>query len=118
MSDDPDGLAWLYEAGKWRLTGDLITCDGDDVLMKYAEASSTGGVRQRQRRRVPGTGTARTGGRPAGPDELVVRTESPQCLILIEGPAGSSWAVYAAGLPDGLDVMARWAPIITAALAD
>lgn len=39
---------------------------------------------------------------------LFARHQHPQCLIGIEG-AGTTRAVYAARLPDGLDLMARWA---------
>jgi hypothetical protein len=53
--------------------------------------------------------------RPAAQITLFVRREPPQCLIDIEGAGGGTHTVYAARLPDGLDLMARWAPIAQAA---
>lgn len=48
---------------------------------------------------------------------MLVRRERPECLIDIEGAGGSTRSVHAARLPNGLDLMARWAPIAqTAAL--
>jgi hypothetical protein len=55
---------------------------------------------------------------PAADLRVFVRAgEPPECLIRIAGPAGSSRSVCAFSLPDGLDVMARRAPIVPAALA-
>jgi hypothetical protein len=46
---------------------------------------------------------------------LFVRHEHPQCLIEIEGQSGATRSMYAARLPDGLDLLARWSPIVSAA---
>jgi hypothetical protein len=40
-----------------------------------------------------------------------VRDKSPQCLITIEWSLGIIRSVYAARYPDGLDLMAKWAPM-------
>ena len=39
-----------------------------------------------------------------------VREERPQCLIAVDWSMGIR-SVYAARFPDGLDLMAKWAPI-------
>lgn len=115
MSEDTNAQVWLYEGGSWELADDPITWseDGDDVREKYAEAGYT---------ELPGQtaepflvlGLNSGEARPAVQLNMFVRREPPQCLIDIEGPGGSTRSVYAARLPDGLDLMARWAPIAQA----
>ena len=112
MGDETTAKVWLYEAGDWQLADDpIIWADGDDVMEKYAEAgyseyrSSSAtwflafGLNSEDN---PGYGAQVT---------LYVRDARPQCLIGIEGGTGSNRAVYAARFPDGLDLMARWAPV-------
>jgi hypothetical protein len=124
MSEDTAARVWLFEGGSWELADDPISWSehGDDVRAKYAEAGYT---------ELPGDtaepflvlGLNSEEARPAVQLTLFVRREHPQCLIDIEAPGGSTRSVYAARLPDGLDLMARWAPIaqagvLTAAAGD
>jgi hypothetical protein len=114
MSDGapPEGV-WLYEGGDWTLAADPIPWSaegGDDVRAKYAEAGYTD---------APGPpaepflvlGLHSEEARSAAQLTLFVRREPPQCLIDVEGASGVTRTVYAARLPDGLDLMARWAAI-------
>jgi len=118
MSNETSAKVWLYQDGDWRLADDPVhwNHDGaDDVRAKYAEA-----------------GYSDLHGAPAAPFLLLglnseentssgaqltlfVRHEHPQCLIDIEGQSGATRPVYAARLPDGLDLLARWAAIVSAA---
>ncbi|MCL2580999.1 MAG: hypothetical protein FWE35_00915 [Streptosporangiales bacterium] len=123
MSGETTATVWLYQAGEWEPADDPIDWgDETDVLKKYADAgyNEYGPVASSTESLVagflvmglnsedsPGYGAQIT---------MYVRNEFPQCLIDIEGGAGSSRAVYAARLPDGLDIMARWAPLATAGM--
>jgi hypothetical protein len=110
MSDNTAAGVWLYRDGDWELADDPIpwSTGSDDVRGKYAEAGYT---------EVPGPpaepllvlGLHSEEARPAGQLTLFTRREPPQCLIDIEGAGGATRTVYAARLPDGLDLMARWA---------
>jgi hypothetical protein len=112
MSDDPDRLAWLYSEGRWRLSdGPIARGDRDDFLVTsgevgYTETPEPSGMA------APVLGA----GRPASACSSGTG-EQPECLIRMEGPASSSRYVYGASLPDGLDVMARWASIAAVAAA-
>src|SRR6266704_6972914 len=106
-------LAWLYDDGTWRLSAELLPGGSDEVMEElaragYSESGDCGGSAQEFLRL----------GSP--PEEVCQGTrlrlfvgplsELPQCVVLVDGPAGSSRYVYAQSLPDGLDLMARWAP--------
>jgi hypothetical protein len=120
MSEDAPAKVWLYEDGRWELADDPITWstdEADDVHAKYAEAGYTEAARRDQPAEgflVLGLGTMDA--KPAARLTLFVRRERPECLIDIEGPAMSTRSVYAARLPDGLDLMAHWAPIAQAGI--
>jgi hypothetical protein len=116
MSESAPARVWLYQGGDWELADDPIPWSGeagDDVRAKYAEAGYT---------ELPGPqaepflvlGLNSEEARAAVQLTLFTRREHPECLIDIEGPGGSTRAVYAARFPDGLDLMARWAPIVQA----
>lgn len=116
MDDDgaTEAAVWLYENGEWKLTEDPITwSNGDDVGAKYAEAGYSETPGQRADRFLI-LGLHSEEASQAAQISLYVRRDPPQCLIDIEGPTGSTRTVYAARLPDGLDLMARWAPIAQA----
>jgi hypothetical protein len=115
MSDGTAAQVWLYEGGSWELAADPITWseDGDDVRAKYAEAGYTETAGESADPFLV-LGLNSEEARPAVQLTLFVRREHPECLIDIEGPAGSTRSVYAARLPDGLDLMARWAPLAQA----
>lgn len=116
MTDDAAASVWLYRGGDWELADDPIpwSSGSDDVRAKYAEAGYT---------EVPGPsaepflvlGLHSEEARPAAQLTLFARRDPPRCLIDIEGAAGATRTVYADRLPDGLDLMARWAPIAQAA---
>lgn len=116
----PNELAdkvWLYENHEWSLTDDPLNWgeEGGVLSAKYAEAGYT---------EMPldngsafpflSFGLNSEQARPAACFTLYVRDAHPQCVIDIEGTTGSTRMVYAASLPDGLDLMARWAPIAQA----
>jgi hypothetical protein len=97
---------WLYDAGTWRHIPDPIAWqNGDDVHERYAQAgyadppfidltypqSKSGGVGLK----------------------LWTRREPPECVIDIEGSQMSTCSVYVSRLPDALDLLARWSPLIT-----
>jgi hypothetical protein len=119
MSEETVAKVWLYEGGEWTLVEDPIPWSrngSDEVRAKYAEAGYSEAL-------TPGDSAepflvvglhseAITGS--AAQLALFVRHEHPQCLIDIEGPYGSTRTVYATRLPDGLDLMARWAAIANA----
>src|SRR6266568_2960471 len=116
MSEDAPARVWLYQGGDWELADDPIpwSAASDDVRAKYAEAGYT---------QVPGPpaesflvlGLHSEQAANAAQLTLFTRGEPPQCLIDIEGTGGGTRTVYAARFPDGLDLMARWAPITQAA---
>ncbi|MDQ2812892.1 MAG: hypothetical protein M3Z75_13705 [Actinomycetota bacterium] len=116
MSDDTPAGVWLYQDGGWELADDPVPWSGkagEDVSAKYAEA----GYSEFSRTAadpflVLGLNSGEA--RPAAQFTLFVRREHPECLIDIEGAGGRTRAVYAARLPDGLDLLARWAPIAQA----
>lgn len=116
MSDDAPARVWLYEDGGWELADDPIAWSGEageDVRAKYAEAGySEFSAAAAEPFLVLGLNSEDA--RPAAQFTLFVRRERPECLIDIEGTVGSTRSVYAARLPDGLDLMARWAPIAQA----
>lgn len=107
---------WLYEAGSWVEIDDPITWgkNGEIVVERYAAAGYAQGDGAPEPfiglEQAEGTGQA---GYVPGL-ALWVRSEPPQCLIDISGTDGTSRAIYAARLPDGLDLMARWVPIVSA----
>jgi hypothetical protein len=116
MSEDAPARVWLYQGGGWELADDPIPWSGEageDVRAKYAEAGYT---------EVPGgpaepfvvLGLNSEEARPAVQLTMFTRRKHPECLIDIEGPGGSTRTVYAARFPEGLDLMARWAPIAQA----
>ena len=117
-------MVWLYGDGSWKLAADPITWSdqGDDVRAKYAEAGYTEAHEYPGRPTPPALpflmlGLDHEGTLPVAQITLFVRRERPECLIDIEGTAGisgSTRSVYAATLPDGMDLMARWAPIAQA----
>jgi hypothetical protein len=114
MSDESAGQVWLYEDGGWTLADDPVpwSQDGDDVRAKYAEAGYTDMRGLSDSFLLLGLDSednTSSGAQLA----MFVRDEHPQCLIEIEGASGTARTVYAARLPDGLDLMARWAPIAT-----
>jgi hypothetical protein len=120
MSDDANPMVWLYENGAWKQAADPITWSeqGDDVRAKYARAGYTEAPgfsgRAEPARPFLALGLDHEGALPVAQFTLFVRSERPECLIDIEGTAGvggSTRTVYAARLPDGMDLMARWAPI-------
>ena len=116
MSDDAPARVWLYEDGGWELADDPVAWSGEageDVRAKYAEAGYSEFSRTAA---VPFLvlGLNSQDAQPAAQFTLFVRREHPECLIDIEGARGSTRSVYAARLPDGLDLMARWAPIAQA----
>lgn len=94
---------WLYDGHAWRLTADPVRWDADlDEFEEYREAGYRAGVAVAHPRASldqDGAGL-----------RLWTREKQPQCMITIEW-SGEVWNVYAARLPDGLDVMAKWAPI-------
>jgi hypothetical protein len=119
MSDDTTAMVWLYEDGNWKTIADPIpwsTSGSDGVLEKYAEAGYT---ESNQGDAKPflalGLDFNDWADHPTR-ISLFVRSQHPQCLIDIDGPAGSSRALYAARLPDGLDLFARWVPITQAGM--
>jgi hypothetical protein len=116
-NDDLAGKVWLYEGGAWDLADDPISWDGQgsDVRGKYAAAGYS---------ELPGKDAApflilglhSEDVGEAAQLVLFVRRTPPQCLIEIEGSGGSCRTVYATRLPEGLDLMARWAPIASAGM--
>ena len=102
---------WLYNAGAWHRVPDPITWqDGDDVHERYAEAGYATG---------PGGSPfidLATPGDASGSVGLTLwtRPEVPECIIDIEGPHGETRSVYVNSFPEALDLMARWAPLVTA----
>jgi hypothetical protein len=111
MAADDEGKVWLYDGSAWSLVPDPIEWSergGDDVFAKYAEAGY-----------AEHDGDCFLALHPPGGDDpalwLWVRPgKPPECLIHVDGTASSAHTVYAARLPDGLDLMARWAPIVRA----
>ena len=115
MSDDTPAGVWLYQDGGWELADDPIpwSTGADDVRAKYAEA----GYSESSRTAADPflfLGLNSEEAQPGAQFTLFVRREHPECLIDIEGAGGSTRSVYAGRLPDGLDLMARWAPIAQA----
>jgi hypothetical protein len=114
MSDDPDRLAWLYSEGRWRLSdGPIARGDRDDFLVTSGEVGYT--------ETPEPSGMAAPflvlGRRPARISMFVRDGGATGVPIRKEDPASSSRYVYGASLPDGLDVMARWASIAAVAAA-
>lgn len=118
MSDDDGGRGrvWLYEGGRWTLIDDplLWKADDHDVEAKYIEAGYSESSTTPPADWFLALGLHGDQARPAVQIRLYARQDPPQCLLDVEGPEGSSRTVYAARLPDGLDLMARWAPITQA----
>jgi hypothetical protein len=114
MSDDSANMVWLYEGGAWRQIADPIDwSEGDDVRARYTEAGYAQAAGHVPFLEVGHPDALGTAGYVAGLT-LWVRAKSPECLIDVGGTDSSSRPVYAASLPDGLDLMARWAPIVQA----
>ena len=104
--------SWLYEGGAWRWVPDPVDWgDEFDVLAGYARAGygvgAQGGEEARSLLWV---------GDPEGEYvELFDRPEPPQCILQVGGADGVVPEFYIAALPDALDIMARWAPLVRAA---
>jgi hypothetical protein len=113
MSTETGRQAWLYEHGHWKLTTDPIGTDSD-VAADYERA----GYSELPDGATPflSFGFHSEDITPAVQLQLFVRHEHPQCMIEIEGSSGSLRNVFAATLPDGLDLVARWASLATAGI--
>ena len=110
VSDDTAARAWLYEGGSWALADDPVPPDGEpgsDWREEYAAAGFAHPFL------VLGL-HSEDNDASAAKIVLYTRQEAPQCMIEIEGRSGTYHRVYAARLPDGLDLVARWAPMATA----
>jgi len=110
VSDDTAARAWLYEGGSWVLADDPVpqgSEPGSDWREEYAAAGFV------QPFLVLGL-HSEDNDASAAQIVLYTRQGAPQCMIEIEGRSGSYHRVYAARLPDGLDLVARWAPMATA----
>lgn len=118
MGDDVEetepGKVWLFDGASWQLVADPIEWSedgGDDVHERYEAAGyahrSGGGDFLRlgvsEEVSVSGVPALALWLRPGRP---------PECLIEVQGSDDSSVSLYAARLPDGLDLMARWAPLV------
>jgi hypothetical protein len=94
MSEDPvTTLAWLYDSGRWRLAADLLLGESGDVLEDlaragYSESGERRGCAQEFLRLGPSLGEDC----PAARLRLFVGalSERPQCVVWVDGPAGSS----------------------------
>jgi hypothetical protein len=108
----PVRMVWVYEGGEWQQDVDPITEGPDgDVDQERADAGYYGrdGKDRQSALAVPYSGPD-----PAQEESglsMWVRDERPQCLITVEWSLGEIRSVYAARYPDGLDLMAKWAPI-------
>lgn len=102
---------WLYEAGAWRRAPDPITWQGgDDVHARYAEAGYAESYLP-----LPFISLVYPGDAPGSVGlRLWVRAEPPECIIDVEGTSDTGHSFYVDRLPDALDLMARWAPLVTA----
>lgn len=98
--------AWLFEDGTWQQVDDPIPWrDDGDVRQERKDAGYIDQYGHPAARvYYPGTEQESAG------LTLWVRDEHPQCLIDIEWSMATR-SVYAARFPDGLDLMAKWAPI-------
>jgi hypothetical protein len=103
---------WLYDGGDWQLIENPVRLSSDrgDIFDKYAEADycSRNPIDRYPVLEVPYSGTE-----PLQQESglsLWVREEHPQCVITIDWSVDVR-VVYAARFPDGLDLMAKWAPI-------
>ena len=110
----PDGQVWIYGAGTWRRAADPIEWrdEDSDVEEKYAQvgyAEFRGGGAF--------IGLSQYGANEYASINLYVRNgQPPECLLSIEGTESAEIrTVYADTLPDGLDLLARWTPIVEAA---
>jgi hypothetical protein len=105
-------IAWIYENGEWQQDIDPITARKDgDVDQERADAGYYG---QGGKYRQPALAVPYSGPDSAQEESglmMWVRDEHPQCLITVEWSLGVIRSVYAARYPDGLDLMAKWAPI-------
>lgn len=102
---------WLYNAGAWRRAPDPITWqDGDDVHERYAQAGYAADLAGLPFIDLgfPGDASGSVG------LTLWTRREAPECIIDIEGRHGETRSVYVNSFPEALDLMARWAPLVTA----
>jgi hypothetical protein len=118
MPDESTAQVWLYDGETWSLAPDPIEWigDGDDVYERYQAAgyglrADLGGAAPFLRLGV----TDEVAGSGVAALSLWVRPgKPPECLIGIDGTDDSGHAVFAARLPDGLDLLARWTPIVQA----
>jgi hypothetical protein len=108
----PVPMAWIYEDGEWKQDIDPVTAREDaDVDQERADAGYCG---QDGKDRQPALAVPYSGLDPAQEESglrMWVRDKHPQCLITVEWSLGVIRSVYAARYPDGLDLMAKWAPI-------
>jgi hypothetical protein len=89
MTANPVARVWIYDAGVWRLADD------------QKEAGYQASVRLRE-----GDGAQHL--------ELWARPgTAPECQIIVTGELGEPHVVYAARLPEGFDLMAKWQPLVT-----
>lgn len=99
---------WLYDGGTWQQVDDPIDWgEGGGVTDFYAEY----GYCDKDRQPAVRIAAPESDVVSATELRLWVREEHPQCVIDIEW-SGRMRSVYAARFPDGLDLMARWAPIL------
>jgi hypothetical protein len=108
----PVPMAWVYEDGEWKQDIDHIAAREDgDVDQERADAGYCG---QSGKDRQPALAVPYSGPDSAQEESglrMWVRDKHPQCLITVEWSLGEIRSVYAARYPDGLDLMAKWAPI-------
>ena len=99
-----------------RLSAELLPGSSEEVIeglvrAGYCESGGRGGRAKEFLRLGPPPEEACRGTRLrlfVGP-----LSERPQCVIFVDGLDGPGRHVYAQSLPDGLDLMARWAPIVS-----
>jgi hypothetical protein len=117
-SDMPDfdpAQVWVFDGREWYREPDPIEWsepDGgsDEVTERYGAAGYSPAGRPAPFMSL-GSGETADFGKVSL--ELWVRPhQPPECLIAVGGTDGSSHAVFAARLPDGLDLMARWASLV------
>jgi hypothetical protein len=104
-------MVWLYEDGEWHEDVDPIRQREDGDVDKERAAAGYYGPYGKDRR--PALAVPYSGSDPAQEESglrMFVREEHPHCLITVDLSTGIR-SVYAARFPDGLDLMAKWAPI-------
>jgi hypothetical protein len=109
---EPPRMVWLYESDGWQQVEEPIRDREDgDVDQERADAGYCGHDGKQRQPALEVTYSGPDTSQEESGLRMWVRDEHPQCLITVEWSLGEIRSVYAARFPDGLDLMAKWAPI-------